>query len=146
MITMKIIRENRRVRFDYTVLDTYTAGIILKGPEVKEIKAGKIDISRSYCRMKPDGLYLWNALISSSVYGDIDDDREKKLLLHKKELTLLTRGLEQKGQTAVPLSVGLERGLIKIRLALVKGKRLYDKRQTEKKRDTDRMLRQLRQK
>ena len=138
---MKIIKKNKRAQFDYFLLKRFIAGIVLTGAEVKSIKSGGININESYVRIHSGQLFLWNALISKSVYGEIEPDREKKLLIHKKELVEIQKDLEQKGLTVIPIALGLDHGLIKIEIAVAKGKKRYDKRETVKEREAQRIIR-----
>lgn len=140
---MKIIKKNRRVRYDYTILQTYVSGIILVGAEVKEVKSGHIDISESYVRFRGEEPYLWNSLISQPKYAELIPDRTRKLLLRKREIADIQKFLQQKGYTCVPTAIGIEHGLVKIEIAIVRGKKKYDKREAIKKRETDRILRRM---
>ncbi len=140
---MKIVKKNKRAQFDYLLIKRYIAGIVLQGAEVKQIKAGHIDLAESYVRLQEKGLYLWNAIIPQVTYAEIIPDREKKLLLKKKEIQEISRSIEQKGITIIPVVIGLEHGLIKVEIAVARGKKRFDKRETIKKRETDRMLRRM---
>jgi SsrA-binding protein len=140
---MKIIKRNKRAAFDYFLIQQFSAGIILTGPEVKAVKAGNIELAESFVRFEGEEVFLWNANISKTIYGEITPTRERKLLLHKKEIDELKRALKQKGLTVIPVAIGLERGLIKVEIAVGRGKKNYDKRETIKKRENDVIMRKV---
>lgn len=133
--------KNRKASFDYFFLQEYTAGIQLFGSEVKSIKAGKVNLADSFCYFKSDELFLKGAIVTEgSTSYTHDPHREKKLLMKRKELDKLQRSME-KGTTVVVKQIFEdERGLIKIEIALAKGKKNYDKRETIKQRDIERDL------
>lgn len=141
---MKILQENRKVRYNYTILDRFTAGIKLLTSEVKSIRGGNANISSAHCVFKSDGLYVIGLHISEDVGSDLHQHqplRERKLLLTKKELKSLKKGLKDSGTTIVPYEMGLSStGYIKLNIALVKGKKLHDKRNSIKERDMEREL------
>jgi SsrA-binding protein len=129
--------ENKKVRFEYTILDTYQAGIVLTGSEVKAIRNGKISMTDTYCYFKGSELYVKNISVTLS---DGEPKRERKLLLKKNELKKIKNSLIN-GLTIVPLKIYTnERGLIKLDIVLAKGKKNYDKRNTIKERDLEREL------
>lgn len=128
---MKQIVKNRKANFEYTILDTYTAGMILNGEDVKFIRNGKINISDSFCYISNSEIFLQNVIIDAT-------NTSKKLLLNKKEIRTLKTNVEQKGLTIVPLEIFDNNGLLKMKIALAKGKTLYDKKQTIKEKDIDR--------
>ncbi len=129
--------ENKKVRFEYTILDTYQAGIVLTGTEVKAIRNGKINMTDTYCYFKGSELYVKNISISLS---DGDPKRERKLLLKKNELKKLKNSLIN-GLTIIPLKIyNNERGLIKLDVVLAKGKKNHDKRESIKEKDIQREL------
>ena len=128
---MKQIVKNRKANFEYTILDTYTAGMILNGEDVKFIRNGKINISDSFCYISNGEIFLKNVIIDAT-------NTSKKLLLNKKEIRTLKTNVEQKGLTIVPLEIFDNNGLLKMKIALAKGKTLYDKKQTIKEKDIDR--------
>jgi len=128
---MKQIVKNRKANFEYTILDTYTAGMILSGEDVKFIRNGKINISDSFCYISNGEIFLQNVIIDAT-------NTSKKLLLNKKEICTLKTDVEQKGLTIVPLEIFDNNGLLKMKIALAKGKTLYDKKQTIKEKDIDR--------
>lgn len=127
--------ENKKVRFEYTILDTYQAGIVLTGTEVKAIRNGKINMTDTYCYFKGSELYVKNISISLS---DGEPKRERKLLLKKNELKKLKNSLIN-GLTIVPLRLySSDRGLIKVDIVLAKGKKNHDKRESIKEKDIQR--------
>ncbi|MGI6781840.1 MAG: SsrA-binding protein SmpB [Acholeplasmataceae bacterium] len=145
---MKIIAQNRKARHDYFILDTYEAGIKLKGSEIKSIRAGKINIQDSYVTFKDGEAQLLNAHISKFEKSNIfnhDETRTRTLLLNKNEIRRLSNQVAQEGHSVVPLKVYLKQGLCKVEIALVKGKKTHDKRESLKAKDQEeRLKRQLR--
>jgi SsrA-binding protein len=144
---MKILAQNRKARFNYEILEELEAGIILKGSEMKSLRAGKVSIGDAYISDKKDGLFLTNANIAP-FFGanqfNHDPLRERQLLLHKKQIAKLLAKVKIKGLTIIALSIYLNsRNYAKIKIALVKGKKLYDKREAIKKRDEERKLNRL---
>ncbi len=140
---VKVIAENRKARHDYFVLDTLEAGIELKGTEVKSIRAGAINLKDSFAHAKNGEMFLYNVHISPYEKGNIfnrDPLRPRKLLLHKREILKLSQKVAQDGLTLVPLSVYLKDAKIKVELALCKGKKLYDKRESSARREVDREI------
>lgn len=140
---MKIIAKNKRGTYDYAIDQQMVAGLVLSGDEVKSVKAGEISLKGSYIRLLRDEAYLVGAHIrhyaNSAGVGDYDPIRPRKLLLHKKELAQITAA-KHGGVQAVPLAVGLSRGLVKIEIGLGRGQRKYDKRQVIKARQTAREM------
>ncbi len=142
--SVKIVTKNRKARFNYFIEETFEAGIVLLGTEVKSIRDGKINLSDSYADFRSGELFLMNCHISPythSHYDNHDPLRRRKLLLKKRELRRLEVKVLQRGFTLIPTRVYLKRGLIKIEIGLGKGKRSYDKRETMKKRDQERDIR-----
>ena len=140
----RVLAQNRRARFEYEILKTYEVGIELKGTEVKSIREGKINLSESYCRVTElmEG-WLMQCHISQYDFGNRhnhDPVRPRRLLLHKGELRRLYGQIREAGLTIVPLKVYLKKGLIKLEIALVKGKKIHDKRETLKKREVNREM------
>lgn len=135
---------NRKARHDYHILETFEAGIALVGTEVKSLREGKGNLKDSFARAENGELFLYNMHISPYEKGNIfneDPLRTRKLLMHKKEIHRLAGQVKEKGLTLIPLKVYLnERGLIKVELALAKGKALYDKREDIKRRDANREM------
>lgn len=137
----KIITENRKARFDYHILESFEAGLVLTGAEIKSIRTGEISVNEAYVRPQGSELFLLNAYIKPYAHSgdkEYDPRRPRKLLLHRKEIAKLTRELETKGTTIVPLKIYLKGGRAKIEIALGKGKAAPDKRQDIKKREADR--------
>lgn len=136
--------ENRRAKFDYQFLDTLTAGLVLKGTEIKSIREGKAGLSDSYCYFRNDELFVKNFHITeyadASFYNH-EPLRERKLLLTKQELTKLLRKVKDQGLTIVPIKLFInDKGFAKLNIALAKGKKAYDKRDDIKKKDIEREM------
>ena len=139
----KIAADNRRARYDYAIGDVYEAGIMLAGTEVKALRAGKATIAESYVNVDKNGeVWLINATIPEYLQGNRfnhDPKRPRKLLLHLKEIVKLAKGIEREGMTVVPLKIVFnEKGGAKIEIAIARGKKAHDKRETEKERDWSR--------
>ncbi|MEM8999965.1 MAG: SsrA-binding protein SmpB [Bacteroidota bacterium] len=137
--------KNKRARFDYEILDTYMAGIVLAGTEIKSIRLGKANLSQSFCEFNEKGeLFVVNMQIDEYSHGNHYNHRpkaERKLLLHKRELKKLRKEVAVSGLTIIPLNLFInERGFAKINIGLAKGKKMYDKRETIKDRDNKRNL------
>ncbi|HIJ60954.1 MAG TPA: SsrA-binding protein SmpB [Nitrospirae bacterium] len=135
---MKIIAQNRKAFHDYFIEDTYEAGIVLKGTEVKSIREGRINLKDSYVIIKDLEAFLLNCHISPYSHGNImnhDPLRTRKLLLHKKEIMRLLGKSQQKGYAIIPLRVYFKGPHAKIEIGLAKGKREYEKRESIKERD-----------
>lgn len=133
---------NRKAKFEYHIEDRFEAGIALQGWEVKSLRAGKVQLVDSHVIIKDHQAYLLGALItpllSASTHINPDATRTRKLLLHRSELAKLIGSVEQKGFTLVPLAMYWKRNKVKLEIALVKGKKLHDKRATIKERDAQR--------
>lgn len=137
----KNLAENRKARHDYFIEETYEAGIELFGTEVKSVKLGKANLKDSYAEIKNNEIFVYNMHISPYEKGNIfnrDPLRPKKLLMHKNEIRRLSGYVSQKGYTLIPIALYQVRGLVKVELALAKGKKLYDKREDIAKRDAQR--------
>ncbi|WP_136465621.1 SsrA-binding protein SmpB [Flagellimonas onchidii] len=137
--------KNKRARFDYEILDTYTAGLVLGGTEIKSIRLGKASISQSFCEFNDKGeLYVINMQVDEYSHGGYYNHKpkaERKLLLNKRELKKLHKEVAASGLTIIPLNLFInEKGLAKLNIGLAKGKKLYDKRETIKDRDNKRNL------
>tara|TARA_Y100001970_G_C14110261_1_gene790465 strand:- start:415 stop:870 length:456 start_codon:yes stop_codon:yes gene_type:complete len=143
----KTLAKNRRARFEYEIEKTMEVGIILEGTEVKSIKAGNINITDSFCRVNDNlEVYLMNTHISHYNFGNRhnhDPIRPRQLLLHRSEIKRLYGQLKEKGLTLIPLKIYLKRGIIKLELALGRGKKLHDKRLAIKKRDAQREIEKI---
>ena len=139
---IKVVAENRKARFNYAIEDTIEAGIALTGTEVKSIRNGKTTIAESYADSKGGEIWLINANIPEYLQANRfnhEPKRPRKLLLHKKQINKLMGAVERDGMTLVPLKLYFnEQGRAKIEIALAKGKKLHDKRETEKKRSWER--------
>lgn len=139
----KLIAQNRKASFHYTILDTYEAGIALQGTEVKSIRNGKCQIQESFARFEKNELYVYNMNISTYEQGNIHNHlttRPRKLLLHRKELNKIFGQLTKKGLTVIPLKVYLKKGLIKVLIGVAKGKEAHDRRDDIKKKITTREI------
>tara|TARA_Y100000590_G_scaffold468225_1_gene650073 strand:+ start:3156 stop:3623 length:468 start_codon:yes stop_codon:yes gene_type:complete len=139
----KIIAQNRKARFNYEILDIYEAGIVLTGPEVKSLRQNKVNITDTYAACDKDQVLIHNLHIDEYKNTHISEAykprRIRKLLLHRREIKKLQGSIDQKGLTIVPLKMYFNSsGIAKIEIATARGKKLYDKRETEKKRDWDR--------
>ncbi|MEZ4838652.1 SsrA-binding protein SmpB [Flavobacterium sp.] len=133
---------NRRAKFDYEILERYDAGIVLTGTEIKSIRLGKASITESFCEFHKHELFVINSQIEEYSFGTHYNHKaksERKLLLNRKELKSLEKSLQNKGLTIVPLRMFInDKGLAKMEIALCRGKKNYDKRETIKDRDTQR--------
>ena len=135
---------NRKAKYNYQIFETVEAGIVLTGTEIKSLRVGKANIKDSYARIKNNEVFLINMYISSYENGNIfnhDETRERKLLLHKKEILKFRDKIKLEGYTLVPLKVYLKNGRAKVLIGLAKGKKNYDKREDIKKRDIERSIR-----
>ena len=139
----KVIAQNRKAYHDYFVEEKYEAGIVLFGTEIKSLRAGTVNLKDSFCSIKNGELYALGIHISPYEKGNIfnrDPLREKKLLMHKKEILKLLGNLTRDGYTLIPLSLYFSGSRVKVELGLCKGKKLYDKRETEAKKAVARDL------
>jgi len=140
----KIVTDNRKARYLYEILETYEAGLELQGSEVKSIRQGKANLQDGYALIRNGEAMLLNVHISpydkTAAYFNHDPRRSRKLLLHKQEIRKLIGKVEQQGLTLIPLKMYLKRGLVKITIALAKGKKVHDKRESIKKRDDQREM------
>jgi SsrA-binding protein len=137
--------QNKKARFDYEIIDKYTAGIVLSGTEIKSVRQSKASIAESFCEFNEQGeLFVINMSIEEYAYGNYSNHRpkaERKLLLNKRELRKLEKEVKNTGLTIVPLRLFInEKGFAKLEIALAKGKKLYDKRESIKDRDNKRDL------
>ena len=143
------ITENRKARFDYSIGETFEAGIELAGSEVKSVRRGDVQLKDSYVAFKSGEAYLQNAHISvykASSYMNHEPERLRRLLLNKNELSKIERAITEKGFTCVPLRMYFKGGWAKVEIALVKGKKSADKRESIKGREADRELAQAKRK
>lgn len=137
----KLIASNKKAFHDYFVLQKAEAGVALTGTEVKSLRDGKANIKDSYVIFKNGEAFLFNAHISPYSHGNLQNheaERSRKLLLHRREIEKLHEQVVEKGLTVVPLRLYFKGGKVKVEIAVVRGKKLYDKRETEKKRELDR--------
>jgi SsrA-binding protein len=138
---LKIIATNRKARYEYEILDTFEAGIVLVGPEVKSLRNGKANLTDAYAVIRRGEAYLVNAHIGSlqqASRDNVEPRRERKLLLHKNEIGRLTGRIAERGYTLIPLQLYFKGGRAKVELGLARGKRRYDKRESIRRREQDR--------
>ena len=142
--SFKVVADNRQARFRYEILETYEAGIELKGTEVKSIRDSKVNLRDGYALIRSGEAWLLNVHVSpyerSSDYFNHDPRRTRRLLLHKQEIRKLIGKVEQEGLTLIPLKMYLKRGLVKLSIALCKGKKIHDKRESLKERQDKREM------
>ncbi len=136
---MKIVAKNKRASYDYDIAERLIAGIVLAGHEVKSVKAGHISLKGSFITIHGGEAYLANAHITQYKHAanikGYDPVQSRKILLHRREIDQMTGAIQSQGMTAVPLAVGIERGLVKVEVGIGRGKKRFDKRETIKKRD-----------
>jgi SsrA-binding protein len=140
----KLLATNRKAFHEYFILDKLEAGLVLMGTEVKSIREARINLKESYAAVKGGEAFLFDCHISPYSHGNRENHeptRTRKLLLHRQEIKKLIGKTQEKGLTLVPLRVYLRRGKIKLELGVARGKKLYDKRETERKKDSDREAR-----
>jgi len=146
-MTTKLIATNRKAHRDYEVLETLECGIELKGGEVKSLRDGRLTLNDSFARVEEGEVFLYNAHISpyeQASYMNVEPTRRRKLLLHKNQINKLLASIMQKSRTLIPLKAYFnERGYAKIEVAVCKGKKLYDRREDIKRRETDLALRRI---
>ena len=137
----RVVTVNRKAYHNYRIEESFEAGIVLKGSEIKSIRAGKVNLSDAYARPENGELWLHNSHVASydaASYNTHEPVRPRKLLLHRKEIDTLTSKVVQKGLTLVPLKLYIKHGLAKLELGVARGKKVYDKRETIARRDADR--------
>ena len=137
----KVICQNKRAHYDYFIEDVYECGIVLSGTEIKSVRLGKASVNESFCYITDGEVYIDNMHISKYEQGNIynhDPDRKRKLLLHKSEILKISHAVNRDGYTLIPLDVHLANGFAKVNIAIAKGKKLYDKRESIKERDISR--------
>jgi len=138
-----VITVNRKAYHDYHIQESFEAGIVLKGSEIKSIRAGKVNLSDAYARPENGELWLYNSHIASydaASYNTHEPIRPRKLLLHRKEIDILASKVIQKGLTLVPLKLYIKHGVAKVELGVAKGKKVYDKREAIARRDAEREM------
>lgn len=143
---IKIIGTNRKANFQYEILNRYEAGLVLLGTEVKSLREAKVNLQDAYARFFESELWLMNSHISEFKYGNINNHdliRKRKLLFNKRELKKIRAQLEEKGLTMVPTKIYFKDSLVKIEMAIARGKKMYDKRQSIKQRETERKLKRI---
>ncbi len=136
----KIFNSNRKAAHDYHLLDRFEAGLVLTGTETKSIRAGQVNLKDSFAQLRNGEAWLMNCHISPYEYGNRqnhDPLRSRKLLLHAQEIRKLTGKVEEKGLTLIPTKIYLKNGRIKCEIAVAKGKKIYDKRETERRKEAD---------
>jgi SsrA-binding protein len=138
----RIAADNRKARYNYEIVDTFEAGIVLTGTEIKSLRGGKSTLGESFAGPKGEELFLFNAYIPEYLEANRFNHlpkRDRKLLLHRKQINKLLGAVQREGMTLVPLKIYFnDKGRAKVEIGLGKGKKLHDKRETEKKRDWDR--------
>ncbi|HEX4922457.1 MAG TPA: SsrA-binding protein SmpB [Bdellovibrionales bacterium] len=142
-MSIKIVTENRKARFDYTIIEKFEAGMALMGSEVKSMREGHVQLKDSYVVFTRGEMYLQNAHISEykpSSYNNHAPERKRKLLMKRHEIDKLEAAVVEKGLTIVPLKIYFSKGIAKVEIALVKGKKVHDKRDSIKDRDVKREL------
>ncbi|MCD6449326.1 MAG: SsrA-binding protein SmpB [Thermotogaceae bacterium] len=144
---MKVVAVNKKAKTDYEMLETFEAGIVLKGTEVKSLREGRVSFKDAYCKIKDGELWLLNLHIApydhaSKVFNH-DPERPRKLLLHKREIKRLIGKLQERGLTLIPTKIYFNnRGFAKVEIALARGRRKYDKREVIKKREMERRMKE----
>ena len=137
----KLVARNRKARHEYEILDTHEAGIVLKGPEVKSLRAGQLAFRDAFARVEGGEIWLYNLHISpyeQANRANEEPDRVRKLLMHREEIRRLLSKTEEKGLTLIPLEIYFRKGNVKVLLGVARGRRLYDKREKLKKQTQDR--------
>lgn len=143
MSGIKLITDNRKARFDYEIIETYEAGLVLMGSEVKSLRDGQCTLKDAYVSFQNHEAFLQNAhipIFKPSSYNNHEPERLRKLLLHDHELTKIAAAIQEKGLTCVPLKIYFKKGKVKMLIGLGKGKKRHDKRDSIKKRDANREL------
>jgi SsrA-binding protein len=140
----QFIAENRKALHDYHVLDTWEAGVMLLGTEIKAIREGRVNLRDSFARLDKGEVWLMNVHVSPyshAGYSHHEERRQRKLLLHREEIRKIAGRVSERGLTLVPLSLYFKKGRVKVSLALAKGKQMHDKRETLRRREVDRETR-----
>lgn len=139
----KLVAQNKRAKFEYHILETFEAGLVLTGTEIKSIRANQVNLRQSYVQPREGELWLIDAHIAEYKHGNREnhDPRQpRKLLLHRKQINTIIDNLNQKGLTVVPIRMYLKKGLAKVEIGLARGKKLHDKRADIARRDADRQM------
>jgi len=143
---MRVVATNRKARHDYYILDTYEAGMILTGSEIKSVRAGRVSLREGYVTARNGELWLVNCYIAPYDQANRlnhEPRRDRKLLMHRRQINRLARDVQEPGYTIVPLRMYIKDNWAKVEIALVRGKRQYDKRQAIAKREADRRIRRI---
>lgn len=142
---IKVISRNRKASHDYHLEESYQAGLVLMGSEIKSIRANRVTLGDGFVQERDGELWLMNVHITvydeASIFGHSDPLRPRKLLLHKREIAQIISRIRERGYTAIPTQIYLQRGRAKVEIALGRGKKLYDKRDAISKRDAERQIR-----
>lgn len=136
-----VVAQNRKAHYDYEIIDTYEAGMVLKGTEIKSVRAGRVSLQDGYAGVTQNEVFLYNVHIAPFEQGNRfnhDPLRTRKLLLHRHQIDEITREVQQAGNTLVPLRIYIKNGVAKLLLGLAKGKKRQDKRETIKRREQER--------
>ncbi len=140
---VKVVASNRKARHDYHIEDTFEAGIVLTGSEIKSIRAGQVNLRDSFAIVRNGELWLMNTHIApyhQASYTNHEPRRDRKLLMHRREINRLSGKLQEKGLTLIPLQIYLKNSRAKVELGLARGKKLYDKRESLRERDDRRQI------
>lgn len=143
---VKIIGTNRKANYQFEILARYEAGIVLLGTEVKSLREGKVNLGDAYGRIIDDELWLYNSHISEYKFGTLNNHdplRRRKLLMNRREIKKIKSKIEEQGLTLIPVKIYLKNARIKLEIAVAKGKKLFDKRESVKKRETERKLKNI---
>lgn len=143
---MKVVTQNRKARYEYFIEETYEAGIKLQGSEIKSIRAGRVNINEAHITIRNNELFLVGMHVASYLKSggfNHDETRTRKLLMHKREILKLQAKRDREGYTLIPLKLYFNQALLKVEIAVAKGKKVYDKRESLKKEDQKRRLRKL---
>lgn len=141
----KTIASNKKARREYTIEEVYEAGIVLVGTEVKSIRRGLVSVNEAFCTVNRGEVFINNMHISPYEFGNrfnLEPTRRRKLLLNRREINKISGRINEKGYTLIPLSVNLRNGLVKIDIALAKGKKIYDRREDLARKDAERRIEQ----
>jgi len=130
------VAQNKKAHFEYEILEKFEAGIVLTGQEIKSIRAGRVNLSGTFCRIQKEETWILNMHIANTA----EPERSRKLLLHKTEIQSLLGKTQQKGLALIPLSLYLKKGKAKLEIALARGKKLHDRREQIKERDINRQM------
>lgn len=143
---MKVIAQNRKARHEYFIEETFEAGIQLKGTEIKSIRAGKVSIAEAHIIITGGEIFIIGmhvAAYSASGTFNHDETRDRKLLMHKREILRLERSRDREGYTLIPLRLYFKKALVKVEIAIARGKKMYDKRESLKRQDQERRMKKL---